>query len=613
HEAYLEEYGLELPQTYEDVLALAEENTVCIHSDVYGWCGNEIPSWFRGFEPQPQPWHTLFENVQDQLSFNPQPEPPAVTMGLMSELFAIDSELLSGPSNLATQYLMPDDDPADWGPILPWVRLVELEDLTAQVVITQVVINGAGNVRAAKAVTEVLLEPAAQQTLFETTGQLPVNVDILDKLSEQGLWPFVDYVADTLAEREPPIDTSDDPFGARAVTDIISMDEPPKGVMRVNDHMTVEFIGKATLTDGVPQTSDEGVRPERGRDSADEVPANEAQYRQVAFNVLNSRTLNQFELVIEQPLLTSVDEYQVARGLASGSEGVDSPHELEARFTQPDFAAEGLTTQGWSNGTDNRLLRSPTTLYPWRTIAQHGWNDSTCSSTLIGPRHLITAAHCINERGTTNWYTVRVDPGRNGLSNSPYGSSTIKINPDPGTEAWYFTPSAWRSQWCVNNAYACNQWDWGMIVIPDRLGDMTGWMGYWAGPGSFLEQQTLYNRGYPMCGTDRPNKPALCNYSQTYWARLWGDRDCDIGQYLYQGSDSWNRVLKVDCDLSAGHSGSPIYFYVDTDNGRVPVVTAVVTWEECFTCNSSTSHPNLVRRITPSDVNVISWLRNVFP
>jgi V8-like Glu-specific endopeptidase len=391
------------------------------------------------------------------------------------------------------------------------------------------------------------------------------------------------------------------------------------GVMRVNDHMTVEFIGKATLIDGVPQTSDDGVQPERGRERADEMPADEAQYRQVAFNALNSSTLNQFELVIEQPLLTSVHEYQVERGLASGSEGVDSPRELEARTPPQDFRAEGLTTQGWSNGTDNRVLRSPTTLYPWCTIAQHGSGDSTCSSTLIGPRHLITAAHCINQRGTTNWYTVRVDPGRNGLNNSPYGSSTIKINPDPGTEAWYFTPSAWRSQWCVDNPYACNQWDWGMIVIPDRLGDMTGWMGYWAGPGSFLEQQTLYNRGYPMCSTDRPNKPALCNediYGQTYWARLWGDQDCNISHYLYKGSDNWNRVLKVDCDLSARHSGSPIYFYVNnanTNNQWVPVVTAVVTWEECFTCNSTTSHPNLVSHITPGDLNVISWLRNVFP
>ena len=52
-----------------------------------------------------------------------------------------------------------------------------------------------------------------------------------------------------------------------------------------------------------------------------------------------------------------------------------------------------------------------------------------------------------------------------GDDSSPFGSSTIKIDPDPGTEAWYFTPAPWRDPATTEP----NQWDWGMIVI------RTGW------------------------------------------------------------------------------------------------------------------------------------------
>src|SRR4029434_6777037 len=73
---------------------------------------------------------------------------------------------------------------------------------------------------------------------------------------------------------------------------------------------------------------------------------------------------------------------------------------------------------GWSNGVDTRILRTPTSLWPWRAIAQFRYgntDESRCTGTLIGPRHLVTAAHCINEKGTNNWYTIRGAPDNNGL------------------------------------------------------------------------------------------------------------------------------------------------------------------------------------------------------
>ncbi len=103
--------------------------------------------------------------------------------------------------------------------------------------------------------------------------------------------------------------------------------------------------------------------------------------------------------------------------------------------------------------------------------------------------------------------------GRDGNS-LPYGSSTISPNPAPGQTAWYFTHPQWRNPATTN----ARQWDWGLIVIPDRLGDQTGWMGYVALPAMILKANNQYNRGYPACGGMRPDVPVNCQP----W-RLYGD------------------------------------------------------------------------------------------
>ncbi len=419
------------------------------------------------------------------------------------------------------------------------------------------------------------------------------------------LVPALILVACTQAPAE-----ADDPFGVRRATEIIASENPPAGPIRVGGHLTVEFIGKGELVDEEPEVPEADEETAPGSDGSDEGPVDEVDFGRLAFHVFNPATGNIFELTFEQPLLEAVHAFQAARGLTEATEGVDDPEELE----------RPPTPQGWSNGSDDRLLRTATTSWPWRTIAQFGEENSRCTGTLIGPRHLITAAHCINKRATNQWYTVQVDPGRNGLNNSPYGSSTISLNPPPGTSAWYFTPAPWRSSACAGENYKCAEWDWGVIVIPDRLGDLTGWMGYWAGPASYLNARTHYNRGYPSCTTDKGSKPALCdvqiNDQDVYWARLFGDvASCKLGSYHHPGPDGWNRTIMHSCDTSPGHSGSALYHYRfnTTMNKWMPVVSMVHNSATCQVCDASKDHPNRVRRITPGDLGIIGWLRNAFP
>jgi len=413
-----------------------------------------------------------------------------------------------------------------------------------------------------------------------------------------------------------------DPFNLQEFRDIVSAETPPRGVQVVHAYMSVEWIGKGQLAEWEPVMPLGGPAGRTG--DKDEPPPQEASYRQMQMAMFNTVTQNEFRVIMHQNMLDVILDCHEENGLTSATEGFDGVDggEFMPRLFLPLLGlrarpsgtgsiilAAAAEPQGWSQGSDTRAMLTATTSWPWRTISQFRYgtkDESRCTGTLIGPRHLVTAAHCINEKGTNTWGTIQVAPGKNGVGNEPYGKSVIKWNPDPGTEAWYFTPWQWRDP-----NVADSQWDWGLIVIPDRLGDLTGWMGYVARPGSELKSVTNYNRGYPLCDNDRMNEPANCQD-----ARLYGDSNqCGIGNFYNQGPDGWHRQIRVSCDISAGHSGSAVYhyFYDTTLNKWVPVVSMVVTNESCTTCSQDDSYPNTSRRITPGDLATISWLRETFP
>lgn len=395
-----------------------------------------------------------------------------------------------------------------------------------------------------------------------------------------------------------------DPADSQRFRELITEAQPSSGTVQISPELSLKLIGPAKLGSGAPQQP----QPKNAKREIVLKENPKATYGQVQMRVFNTRTQMEFEMTTSQKLLDAVHGLRERKGLTRATEGVADPTSLETP----------ITPQGWSGGDDSRVVFSSTTTYPWRTIAQSdevgGDGNSNCTFTFIGPRHLITAAHCIVNLGTSNWKTRQITPGRNGVASSPYGSSVISPNPAPGTETWYFVPSGWLN--CSGEFFDCEQWDWGLIVIPDRLGDTVGWMGYGAYTVSELKQYTHYNRGYAKCNiADYSAEPAGCQLG-----KLYGDvNPCEIGSYNNPDSDGWNRNLKVSCDLSKGHSGSAMYHYRYNSQLQryMPVVTAVVSYENCSTCSdasgSTKSYPNGVRRITAADLEVISWLREVFP
>lgn len=179
---------------------------------------------------------------------------------------------------------------------------------------------------------------------------------------------------------------------------------------------------------------------------------------------------------------------------------------------------EELDRGGIIFGTDDRYLFHDHA-FPWRTTGRIRTAGGTCSGTTIGPRHVLTASHCVNwnDEGGAGWITF--SPGSFD-GHRPWGeiAATQVIY-------WLQAPGMLNDQQTA--------FDYVVLVMEEEIGNVIGYPGYRTYDDDWNGGEYWQYTGYPgeLAGGMRPAFQGDCVVSSTQGQSLSGNSAQVLGHF----------------------------------------------------------------------------------